>query len=173
LRFRATAGGIYLGPAMPPIPSINSLLTRGAVLLALSTMAAAGDCFPIEEAPKRIGQMACITGKIYSVKHGKNLWYIDFCEDYKKCPFTVIVFDRDLKDSEKLESFEGHTMRIYGPIIDYKGRAEMVLKLEQQLTGEPGGYANNLVPKEKAQPHAPRPEGSGSPLRWGSRHRKR
>ncbi|HZQ93192.1 MAG TPA: hypothetical protein VFA60_15475 [Terriglobales bacterium] len=144
-------------------------------MLALCTMAAAAECFPIEEAPKRIGQMACITGKIYSVKHGKNIWYLDFCEDYKTCPFTVVVFDRDLKDPEKLEAFEGHTIRIYGPIVNYKGRAEMALKLEQQLSGEPGGYANNLVPKQKAQPHAPRPQGTGGfeHGRWPAKKRPR
>jgi hypothetical protein len=157
---------------MQLISSWSSLLTRSVAVLALSTMAGA-ECYPIEEAPKRMGQMACITGKIYSVKHGKNIWYLDFCEDYKTCPFTVIVFDRDLKDPEKLEAFEGHTIKIYGPVVNYNGRAEIVLKLEQQLTGEPGGYANNLVPKEKSQPRPPRPAGAGSDLRWGSRHRRR
>ena len=145
--------------------AVKNALRACVGLLLAAGAARAADCLPIEEAPKHVNQMKCVTGRIVRVNHGKNIWYLDFCEDYKNCPFSVVVFERDLKDAEKLKSFEGKIMRIYGPVEEYHGHTQMVLKLEQQLSGEPGPYADNLVRKKKPDPMPPVPRSAGV-RRW-------
>ena len=132
-----------------------------AAVLTLGSVCSAAECFSIEEARKHVGQMACVTGKVLKVGKGRSTWYLDFCEDYKECPFTVVVFERDLKDTEKLQAFAGHTIRIYGPIKEYEGHAEIILKMEQQLSGEGGTYTEKLKDKPHRDRMAPVPRGAG------------
>src|SRR5437867_3832856 len=65
--------------------------------------AAEQECIPFDKAKDHVGEAVCVTGKIVNVGHSKSTWYLDFCENYKECPFVVVVFERDLKDPEKLK----------------------------------------------------------------------
>jgi hypothetical protein len=39
-----------------------------------------------------------VTGKVLRVKQGnRGVHFFDFCEDYRLCLFTVVVFPGDLK----------------------------------------------------------------------------
>ena len=144
------------------------MAARLAVLIVVfgAAIQAAADCLPIEQAPKKVGQMQCVTGKVLNVNHTKGAWYLNFCDDNTKCPFSVVVFERDLKDAEKLKVFEGKTIRIYGPIQEYHGRTEMTLKLEQQLSGEPGPYADALMPRQHKDRMPPVPNSAGTRRTW-------
>ena len=142
---------------------LRRLLFPTALLFPLSALAA--DCLSIDEAPKHIGQMACVTGKVLKVGETRATHYLDFCDDYRRCPFSVVIFKKDIKNPKLLEEFPGHTIRIYGPIQEYRGRPEIVLKLEQQLSGEPGPYADALVPRQKQDRRAPSHPGAGLPPR--------
>jgi len=54
-------------------------------------------CVPFAEANQHIGGNRCIAGKVLNVKEGgRGVTYLDFCEDYRLCPFTVVVFPSDL-----------------------------------------------------------------------------
>ena len=67
----------------------------GIVLVSITGRA---DCISISEAKNHVGETRCITGKVVRVKSGdRGVHYLDFCEDYRTCPFTVVVFPRDLK----------------------------------------------------------------------------
>ena len=50
------------------------------------------------EAKKHISETRCVSGKVLRVKEGnRGVTFLDFCEDYLVCPFTVVVFPSDLK----------------------------------------------------------------------------
>ncbi len=138
---------------------VRALVVAALACSPLSSVAA--DCLSIDEAPKNIGQMACVTGKVLKVGESRSTYYLDFCSDYRRCPFSVVIFKKDIKDAKLLEQFPGMVIRIYGPIQEYRGRPEIVLKLEQQLSGEPGPYADALVPRQKKDRRAPIPPGAG------------
>jgi hypothetical protein len=106
------------------------------LLLALITVASA-ECIPIDKAKDKVGSNACVTGKVLHIGRGKSgTTFLDFCEDYKNCPFVVVVFARDLKDVGDVSQLEGKLIEISGKVEDYNGRAEIVLKDIKQLHGE-------------------------------------
>lgn len=138
-------------------------LLCAAFLLAVPLSGLAAECLSIDEAPKNLDKLACVTGKVLKVGESRAAHYLNFCDDYRRCPFSVVVFKNDIKDAKMLEKFAGKTIRIYGYIQEYRGRPEMILRDEQQLTGEPGPYADKLVPRQKRDRRAPAPPGAGLP----------
>ena len=106
------------------------------MLLCLPGIACA-DCIPITEAKHHIGQTRCVTGKVLRVKEGtRGVTFFDFCEDYRVCPFTVVVFGSDLKSVGDVRQLQGKTIEIHGPVKEYDGRAEIILSQPRQLTGD-------------------------------------
>lgn len=61
--------------------------------------------------------------------------FLDFCDDYEVCPFTVIVFAGDLKRVGDVRLLKGQSIQVVGRIEEYDGRAEIILKRSQQLGG--------------------------------------
>jgi len=58
-------------------------------------------CIPFDQARNQLDETQCITGKVIRVQEGdEGAQYLDFCEDYRLCPFTVVVFPYDLKKLE-------------------------------------------------------------------------
>ena len=51
------------------------------------------------------------------------------------CPFTVVVFSRDLKDVGDIRRLTGRMIEIKGPVKLYDGRAEIILNRISQITG--------------------------------------
>src|SRR2546422_11108218 len=66
----------------------------------------------------------------------KGVHYIDFCEDYRLCPFTAVIFPSDLKSVGDVRQLQGRVVEIHGPAKEYDGRAEIVLQEARQLGGE-------------------------------------
>jgi hypothetical protein len=110
-------------------------LTNAIVLTILSSLARA-ECLPFPEAAKHIGETRCITGKVLEVQQGAGgHHYLDFCEDYRVCPFTVVIFSGDLKHVGDVRSLKGNVVEIHGPVKEYDGRAEIILREASQLSG--------------------------------------
>lgn len=110
---------------------------RLAAVLCLLTSSAAGACIPFTEAPDKIGHEVCVAGTVLKVAEGKRgTWFLDFCEDYTKCPFTVVVFARNLRDVGDVRQLAGKQIEIFGKVKLYNGRAEIILKDARQLHGE-------------------------------------
>jgi hypothetical protein len=61
--------------------------------------------------------------------------YLDFCDDYRNCPFTVVVFPRDLKNVGDIRHLQGKEIEIHGPVKEFDGRAEVILQESRQLSG--------------------------------------
>ncbi len=109
------------------------------LLIVLATLAttSSAKCIPIEQAPQKIGNETCVQGKVVQVDQGKSgTWFLNFCEDYSKCPFTVVVFARDLRKVGDVRRLQGRTIEVFGKIKSYKGQAEIILKDSRQLRGE-------------------------------------
>jgi hypothetical protein len=115
-----------------------SLHTRYPLLLAtvLLTSLARSDCLPFEEAKNHVGEIKCITGKIVRVKPGnRGVHFLDFCDDYRLCPFTVVIFPSDLKSVGDIRQLQGRMIEIHGKVKEYDGRAEIILEEYRQLSG--------------------------------------
>ncbi len=108
-----------------------------SVLLLLGGLGfAAADCLPITEARNHVGETRCVTGKIFRVERGnRGVHFLDFCENYRACPFTVVVFPHDLKNIGDVRQLQGKVVEIHGPVKEYDGRAEIVLEEARQLGG--------------------------------------
>jgi hypothetical protein len=96
-----------------------------------------GECSPFTEAKKHIGQKSCIRGQVLGVEHNaEGTTYLNFCDDHRACPFSVVVFAEDLHHVGALQNLVGHTIEIQGKVRDYDSHAEIVLQDSAQLGGE-------------------------------------
>ena len=105
------------------------------ISVALLASLAHSECLSIEQTRDKTGSRACVSAKVLKVVAGRGAHFLDFCEDYTKCPFTVVVFDRDLRDVGDVRQLEGKTIEIHGNIVQYEGRSEIVLRDAAQLKG--------------------------------------
>lgn len=105
------------------------------ISIALAASLSEGECLSIEQTKNKTGARACVSAKVLKVVAGRGVHFLDFCEDYTKCPFTVVVFDRDLRDVGDVRQLEGKTIEIHGKIVQYEGRSEIVLRDAAQLKG--------------------------------------
>ena len=114
-----------------------TLLVAVIVLADPLRAAASTSCLSIAEAGKHIGATRCVVGKVIRVKQGnQGVHFFHFCEDYRTCPFTVVVFSGDLKQIGDVRQLVGRQIEIDGEIKSYDGRAEIVLRRLGQLRGD-------------------------------------
>ena len=116
------------------------------LILFLLSLTAAAACIPFTEAPQHVGESRCIKGKVVNIG-GSNSGsqYLNFCDDYRRCAFSVVVFRSNLKDVGDVRQLEGKDIEIFGKITTWRGRTEMVLRDVRQLKGE----AANIPPIPK------------------------
>ncbi|MGH9502955.1 MAG: hypothetical protein ACRD20_08895 [Terriglobales bacterium] len=94
-------------------------------------------CVPFSEALNHVGESRCVTGKIFRVEQGSNgIHYLDFCQDYHACTFTVVIFRGDLKHVGDIRQLQDRLVEIHGDVKEYDGRAEIILKDASQLGGD-------------------------------------
>ena len=95
-----------------------------------------GECLPLQRASQHIGDFMCISGRVFEVKEGPSgTTFLNFCADYRTCPFTVVVFPRDLHHVGDVRHLAGKEIQIHGKIQAYEGRPEMILREARQLRG--------------------------------------
>lgn len=105
----------------------------GAHLASAST----AQCVPFDQARRHIGETECISGRVVRVETGsRGVHYLDFCEDYRLCPFSVVVFPYDMKNVGDVRELAGKLIEIHGEVKEYDGRAEIILESSRQLSGE-------------------------------------
>ena len=123
-----------------PLPGTSGrtrLFMRLAALSSIPLLAslAGGECLSIEQTKDKTGARACVSAKVIKVVAGRGAHFLDFCDAYSKCPFTVVVFDRDLRDVGDIRQLEGKVIEIHGKIVQYEGRSEIILRDSAQLKG--------------------------------------
>lgn len=113
------------------------LLLRHLALLIVLEAASFGQCVPFSKALNHMGATRCISGKVIRVEQGNGgVHFVDFCEDFRVCPFTVAVFPRDLKQVGDIRRLTGRQVEVEGEVKGYDGRAEIVLQRVSQLRGD-------------------------------------
>lgn len=106
------------------------------ICFALAATLAGAECIPIQQAADRIGDSACVAGKVLRVTEGPSgVTFLNFCVDYRTCPFTVVVFPRDLRHVGDVRQLAGKDIEIQGQIKAYDGRPEIILRESRQLHG--------------------------------------
>jgi DNA/RNA endonuclease YhcR with UshA esterase domain len=99
-----------------------------------SSSKAPQDCVPIAEASKHVRKQTCVTGTVIRVEEGSHgVMFLDFCPEYRTCPFTVVVFPGDRRKIGDVHQLQGRVVKIQGKIEEYEDRAEIVLHRAQQL----------------------------------------
>ena len=111
------------------------------VLLVLSLLLAAcrcaADCLPPDRAVTKLGSTACVRGEVVKVVQTQSgTHFLNYCANYHECPFTVVIFPRDLRHVGDIRQLQGRTVEISGKVQLYGGRAEIVLREAGQLRGE-------------------------------------
>lgn len=93
-----------------------------------------GSCLSINDAGQRAGQVGCVTGRVLRVytSRGGNT-FLDFCSDYRNCPFTSVVFASDRDKFGNLQALSTRRVEIRGEIETYQGRAEIIIRDPEQL----------------------------------------
>jgi len=125
-----------LSKAIMRRPKILLVKRICTIALLLSAPAFCADCVPFDQAPKHIGETHCVTGKVVRVQASRKAHYLDFCEDYRLCPFSVVIFAHDLKNIGDVRQLAGKMIEIRGEIKEYNDRAEIILDSRKQLSGQ-------------------------------------
>lgn len=108
-----------------------------AASLGLAKTPPSAACLPIDQARNHLGETQCVTGKVVRVISGAGgVHYLDFCEDFRLCSFSVVVFSHDMKNVGDVRQLIGKVVEIRGEIKDYDDRAEIILESRKQLSGE-------------------------------------
>jgi hypothetical protein len=119
----------------------RTILTATLLFPQLSSAA----CIPFDQAQQHIGETQCITGKVIRVEAGEGgVHYLDFCEDYRLCSFSVVSFSYDMKNVGDERQLAGKNIEIRGELKSYDDRAEMILESARQL-----GSTARLAPMPK------------------------
>lgn len=93
-----------------------------------------GGCVEFRDADSHTGETTCVSGRVLRVfTSGAGNTFLDFCPDYRTCPFTSVIFSSDRKNFGDLGSLAGRQVEIHGPITTYRGRAQIIIREPQQI----------------------------------------
>ncbi len=85
------------------------------------------------DAIDHVGEEVVVTGKVLRVfKSKSNTTFLDFCSNYKNCPFSAVIFASDLDKFPDTKQYE-REVRIRGEIRSYQGKAEIILEDPSQI----------------------------------------
>jgi hypothetical protein len=97
-----------------------------------------GACVDIKQAAAHANEQGCVSGRVlraYTSRSGNT--FLDFCEDYRACPFTSIVFASDRSKFGNLQSLQGRQVELRGKIQIYHDQPEIVLRDPSQIREAP------------------------------------
>jgi hypothetical protein len=101
---------------------------------ATSTDADDAECVPFTHALEKVGEIACVTGKVVEVHTIKTgVTYLNFCRDYRDCSFSVVVLAGDARHLRDVRVLQGREIRITGKVTSKGRRAEMRWQKPEQL----------------------------------------
>lgn len=130
---------LEIGTDMPLRQAYENILKR--LFDAYKGNAAAGAAAPVSigtidytQAPKHIGEYASVRGTLIEVYTSKSgTVFLDFCKNYKGCPFSGVIFADDVKKFDNLSHYVGATVTLTGKISSYQDKAEIVLSSPDQI----------------------------------------
>ena len=124
------------------VASTLSALTAYRLALRHATPPSAGvavqtrdkGCIDFHDAGSHIGEEAFVSGRVLRVfvSHASNT-FLDFCPDYRDCPFTSVIFSSDREKFGDVQTLKGRQVEIRGSVTPYNGRAEIVIHAPDQI----------------------------------------
>ena len=114
-----------IGEAVPQSPASGPQELAGANPPA---------CVDIRDAGRLTGQSGCVTGlvlHVYAARSGNT--FLDFCANYRDCPFSSVIFASDKSNFGDLGSLQGRRIEVRGDIVAYQGRAEIIIHDPKQI----------------------------------------
>jgi hypothetical protein len=119
--------GVFVGRRARRSPSMTSSFG------SRSSREMAG-CVDFHGAGAHAGETGCVSGRVLRVFTSQGgTTFLDFCEDYRECPFTSVIFSSDKRKFGDLQSLAGRQIEIRGFIDVYKGRPEIVIRDPEQI----------------------------------------
>lgn len=86
------------------------------------------------EAPNHVGEYVCVVGKVdHTYTSRKGTTFLNFCPDYKTCPFGAVIFSSNAIKFTNPKQYEGRIVEITGLIRSYQGRPEIILDDPSQI----------------------------------------
>ena len=93
-----------------------------------------GTCVDFHEAGQHTGETACVSGRVLRVYTSRSeSAFLDFCPNYRDCPFSSVIFASDRTKFGDLNALSGREVEIQGRISVYNGRPEIVIRDSEQL----------------------------------------
>ncbi|MDP2665367.1 MAG: phospholipase D-like domain-containing protein [bacterium] len=87
------------------------------------------------QAGAHVGEYASVRGTLVEAyTSASGTVFLDFCTNYKTCPFSGVIFADDAKSFGDLSKLAGQTVTLTGKISSYQGKAEIVLSEVSQLS---------------------------------------
>jgi hypothetical protein len=106
----------------------NSAAAGAAALVSIGTI-------PYTEASKHVGEIASVRGTLVEAyTSASGTVFLDFCKNYKTCPFSGVIFADDTKKFGDLSRYAGEVITLTGKISSYQGKAEIVLSEPSQIS---------------------------------------
>lgn len=103
-----------------------------------SASASTGSCIDFRDAASHAGENRCVSGYVlraYTSKSGNT--FLDFCQDYRTCGFTSVIFASDHAKFGNLESLVGRKVELHGVILIYHNQAEIIVHDPWQIQVSP------------------------------------
>jgi DNA/RNA endonuclease YhcR with UshA esterase domain len=86
------------------------------------------------QAPDYVGKYVCVTGIVDHVYTSqKGTVFLNFCPDYKSCPFGAVIFGSNTTKFPSLRRYTGRKIEITGFITLYQNRPEIILESPAQI----------------------------------------
>ena len=125
--------GVLIGRRTGHSPS-----TMPGFALRASSRGEFSGCVDFHDAAPHAGERGCISGRVVKVfTSGAGNTFLDFCEDYRECPFTSVIFSSDKQKFGDLQSLAGRQIEIRGTITVYQGKPEIVIRDPGQIRMAP------------------------------------
>jgi len=125
------AGSIWLSNRPGPVEPQNENDIQPLSLQLSETAESQQHCansIDYTKAPDHVGEYACVTGKIDHIYTSqKGVTFLNFCPDYKICPFGAVIFGSDASKFSNPKQYEQKIVEITGLIQSYQSRPEIIL----------------------------------------------
>ena len=90
--------------------------------------------YDLNDASAHIGERASVRGRLVDVyTSAGGTVFLDFCKNYKSCPFSGVIFASDAANFGNLSRYAGRMVTLTGVISSYRGRAEIKLRDPSQF----------------------------------------
>lgn len=114
---------------------LKQLIARYPAANPAAADTAPGGEFDISEASGHVGETTRVRGTLVNAhRSGTGTVFLDFCRQYRGCPFSAVIFADDAKQFSDLAKFVGKEITVSGKISSYQSRAEIIVRKPEQIS---------------------------------------